>query len=176
MKKFPLFFKQLTLLSLLSLLAGCGFHLRGNRLENFPHQVVFVDRNGHSDSFANQLSKALRQNQIHMTDNLNEAQWILTLKNCTQNHSLSQMTGGALAGRYLVERSCWVSLSTVDHTPLVKPVHLHSQRTFSSNATLQLSLNTQINQAQQVVTQQLINQILTMLISQNKAPAKAHSP
>lgn len=177
MKIFKTFYTTIAL-SLPLILSGCGFHLRGTDLTPIPKQRIWIqnDTSGMNNSIISPLKQALKIQKFNITEDQGQAQWILSMNHCSINHNLSQMTGGALGGQYLVTTSCQILINTPDHQVVVPPITLKGQSSFSSNATLQLSLNNQLRQAESTATSTLITRIVTVIRHIPTQPPAIDSP
>jgi len=77
---------------LAALIAGCGFHLRGQAL--LPFESIYIQSGGPS-AFASQLARAVRaSSQTRITDNPKDAQVTLQIISEARERAILSLSGG----------------------------------------------------------------------------------
>ena len=141
---------SLPLLLAISLLTACGFHLRGQMGIN--SEIATLAVTGNNKSYVRQLTRALTDTGIQVTDN---APYRLKVLKVDQN--TGERTH-ASAGRYekLLKLSILYQLETQDNLPLFQPVELTAERYVSQDQNLTNAAQSEENLTYQELRQDLI--------------------
>ena len=109
---------RLLLLLLLSLLAGCGFHLRGSDAlaRHAPLYLEGIDR---YNPLARRLQSALTASGIEVVESRQSAKAVLKIRDLGENQRVITVDSRGKATEYMLIRKVMVSLAAPDGNELV---------------------------------------------------------
>ncbi|WP_162902404.1 LPS-assembly lipoprotein LptE [Facilibium subflavum] len=155
---------RLTLIMLFAgLLYGCGFHLRGfnQELPKFM-QKIYIEYDGNDFSFLNTLHATLNATGATLTTQQKQANIILEIRQAASSQRLVGITGGASSNQYLISYTVDYQLLTSDGQVILANQSNTASQSFNTNATQQLSNDTQ----KQEIIANLQTQVANNIISQ----------
>jgi LPS-assembly lipoprotein len=109
---------RLLLLLLVSLLAGCGFHLRGSDAlaRHAPLHLEGIDR---YNPLARRLQSALTASGIEVVESRQSAKAVLKIRDLGENQRVITVDSRGKATEYMLIRKVMVSLAAPDGNELV---------------------------------------------------------
>jgi LPS-assembly lipoprotein len=121
-----------TVAAMAMLIAGCGFHLRGQA--TLPFESLYV-LSGPGSQFATQLRRAVRAgSQARVTDDPKEAQVTLQVLNELREKNILSLSGGGRVREFQLRyRVSYRLYDTKTTTEFVPPTEIVLQRDFSFN-------------------------------------------
>ncbi|MFZ9035720.1 MAG: LPS assembly lipoprotein LptE [Francisellaceae bacterium] len=145
-------------------LYGCGFHLRGLN-QPLPKYMenVYIDYNGNDYRFINDLKSALSATGAKVADNANNADAVLKINDVNQSSRLIGISGGASSNQYALSVIVNYSVLTRDLAPVTDNIIAQASQSYNTNATQQLSDNTQKQQIYQSLSTQVSSDIVNQL-------------
>lgn len=124
---------RLVVLLLCSLIASCGFHLRGSVDLPATAQPVFIQPSNTSKELYVQLRNLLREADIKLTDDATAAKMILVLDDQEQERRTVSVGTGVRAAEYQLFESVVYSLKSHKGKTLIGPDKLIEQRILPNN-------------------------------------------
>ncbi|WP_119327842.1 LPS-assembly lipoprotein LptE [Cysteiniphilum halobium] len=159
-------FKLLLIALFVSLLYGCGFHLRGWN-EGMPKfmQKVYINYNGSDFSFINALNSVITSTGAEVVPSAKDANIIIHIKSAAQSSRLVGITGGASSNDYIMSYAVTYDILNNKNKIILKDQNNSAQQTYTTNATQQLSNNTQQQQIYNNLQSQVASNIIVQMQS-----------
>ncbi|WP_192482786.1 MULTISPECIES: LPS assembly lipoprotein LptE [Cysteiniphilum] len=163
--------KLLVIALFVTLLYGCGFHLRGWN-EGMPKfmQKVYISYNGNEFGFINALNSIVTSTGADIVTSAKEANIIIHIKSAAQSSRLVGITGGASSNDYIMSYAVSYDILNNKNQIILKDQTNSAQQTYTTNATQQLSNNSQ----QQQIYNSLQSQVASNIIMQMQSITEAH--
>lgn len=155
--------KLLVIALFVTLLYGCGFHLRGWN-EGMPKfmQKVYISYNGNEFGFINALNSIVTSTGADIVTSAKEANIIIHIRSAAQSSRLVGITGGASSNDYIMSYAVSYDILNNKNQIILKDQTNSAQQTYTTNATQQLSNNSQ----QQQIYNSLQSQVASNIIMQ----------
>lgn len=150
-----------------SILYGCGFHLRGWNNAELPKfmERVYISYSGKDYDFLNAMISATNAAGAKIAETKDNASVILQIKSAKAEDRLTGIIGGASANQYLLSFTVhYQLLDNKDHVIMADQFNAATSP-YSSNATQQLSNDNQREQIYNNLKQQVANNIILQLQS-----------
>jgi LPS-assembly lipoprotein len=119
----------------IALLAGCGFHLRGQA--ELPYSTLHVSGSG-SSTLISSLKRVLRSGNVRLVDKADDAQVKLIILSDVKEKSILSLSGAGRAQEYELRQRVTFRIVTAAE-PDSPPGVIVSQRTISFNDALVLA-------------------------------------
>ncbi|GEM_PF-263282 len=117
----------LVFLAALVLLAGCGFHLRGQA--DLPFASAYVE--APETPLATQLRRSLRAAGRTLTERPEDAQVVIRLTDASRHKSILSLSGGGRVREYRLEYRVGMSVLAPDGRVLLPPSDTHLVRDYT---------------------------------------------
>lgn len=158
--------KLLLITLFITLLYGCGFHLRGWN-EGMPKfmQKVYISYNGSEFGFINALSSIVTSTGADIVTSAKEANIIIHIKSAAQSSRLVGITGGASSNDYIMSYAVTYDILNNKNQVILKNQSNSAQQAYTTNATQQLSNNTQQQQIYNSLQSQVASNIIVQMQS-----------
>lgn len=183
MKSVPLLLKTLRLPLLVALTAaivsGCGFQLRGTSPVPAALQPLAIDcPNTLPARFCESVREQLSMGGIELQPK-ESADYVLTLRDYSQDRRASAITAQASAAEYILRHSVTLELLTANKTPLIAATDLTSSETYRYDETNVLAKQREEEELQQQLGDRLAQQVIFRLVPMTQerinAALNAHS-
>jgi LPS-assembly lipoprotein len=156
--------KRLCFLLIVSILTGCGFHLKGFlALNNI--QSIYIEDQVHSPRFTNYLSSTLNQLGVRVNTSSNEAQYTLTLLKDNHSSTISSVSSSTNTRQYILTHQIEFELVKGNKLSLIPPTWIISQRTLTVNANQILGSDSQSVTLKEDMIRELSYKLITRLNS-----------
>jgi LPS-assembly lipoprotein len=160
--------KRLTLFLLIILMTGCGFRLRGYvEMPIALNNVAIVLRSAHRD-LVNMLKDNLQAYKIHITDNLNQASYLLILERDAIQQQITSVSASTNPRQYLLIYTVQYSLLKAGGENVITSRTVTSSRQLTVNNNRILGSDSEevmlYHEMRQDVTRQIINQLSQLKI------------
>lgn len=158
--------KLLIIALFVTLLYGCGFHLRGWN-EGMPKfmQKVYISYNGNQFGFINALNSIVTSTGADIVTSAKEANIIIHIKSAAQSSRLVGITGGASSNDYIMSYTVSYDILNNKNQIILKDQINSAQQTYTTNATQQLSNNSQQQQIYNSLQSQVASNIIVQMQS-----------
>lgn len=115
---------------ILSLLQGCGFHLRGNA--DLPPSIspLYIEGLGDYDPLRKVLRQTLTDANVQVTDSRSQARSILQLRNQDQDRRVLSVDGSGKVVEYELHQALDFDLMGADGNTLVEEQAVGTQRAY----------------------------------------------
>ena len=167
------------LISLITLLSACGFHLRQPITFSPQLQTIYITTTEPNSAFIQVLKRTLLANGLKLTDKANSATATLHVLNIQEANQLTSLRGGGSAGQYTSSATITFSVTNAKGQVLLPPNTVSQSSEYSSNATQVLSSSSQsqelISQMQQDLADKIINQLAAIKGPKSNTAATANS-
>ena len=152
-----------TALALATVLAGCGFQLRGTSPVPAALQPLAVKCGSQiPDTLCLSLKEQLELGGIETTE-ANNAAYVLDLKSFSQDRRASAITVRAAAAEYTLTQAVRIELITDDRVPLIADTELSVRESYRYDETNILAKQREQDELEQRMNDRLAQQILFRL-------------
>jgi LPS-assembly lipoprotein len=162
------YFKILFILAIVGTLYGCGFHLRGTGgTEALPPvlQKIYIDTKGGIEgySFERTLTSELKANGAKIVNSPDQATATIEIISIALRTQPLSMTGSMSSGQYAQYYSVSYKVLDSNNNVLQDTLTISANDTYSSNASQQLSTNSQIKRVIRALRERVANNIVSQL-------------
>lgn len=151
----------------LSILYGCGFHLRGWNNAALPKfmERVYIAYPGKDYDFLNAMIAAITAAGAKISDARNNASIVLQIQSAEAHDRLTGIIGGASANQYMLSFTVHYQLLDNQENVIMADQFNAATAPYNSNATQQLSNNSQQQQIYNDLKRQVANNIILQMQS-----------
>lgn len=145
-------------------ISGCGFQLRGTSPVPAALQPLAIDcPNTLPARFCESVREQLSMGGIELQPK-ESADYVLTLRDYSQNRRASAITAQASAAEYILRHSVTLELLTANKTPLIAATDLTSSETYRYDETNVLAKQREEEELQQQLGDRLAQQVIFRLV------------
>ena len=160
-QRLPVRLFGLVALSLVAVLAGCGFHLRGEA--NYTFQSIYVNAPG-APTLGAELRRALAATgSARLVTDAKDAQVILDIPLVADDKEVLTLSGGGSVREYLLIKRVQFRLHDADGNEWLPPGEIALRRTFTFNESEALARETEeqrlLREMQTDAVQQLVRRL-----------------
>jgi len=157
---------RLLMISTLLLLAGCGFHLRGNIDLPADLQRMYVEGTSKYSGIGVELRRSLRANGVEVVDSRNAAQVVLKVSASNYKRRLLSVSGrSGKTAEYELQYSLNVALQDSQGKVLLAPQTLRQLRDYTFDRDNVLGKGNEESRFRGEMERDLVRQILRRLQS-----------
>ncbi|MBZ0333122.1 LPS-assembly lipoprotein LptE [Marinobacter sp. JH2] len=162
-----------------AVVSGCGFQLRGTSPVPAALQPLAIDcPNTLPARFCESVREQLSMGGIELQPK-ESADYVLTLRDYSQDRRASAITAQASAAEYILRHSVTLELLTANKTPLIAATDLTSSETYRYDETNVLAKQREEEELQQQLGDRLAQQVIFRLVPMTQeridAALNAHS-
>ncbi|WP_323754709.1 LPS assembly lipoprotein LptE [Marinobacter sp.] len=162
-----------------AVISGCGFQLRGTSPVPAALQPLAVDcPNALPARFCESVREQLSLGGIDLQPK-DSANYVLTLRDYSQDRRASAITAQASAAEYILRHSVSIELLTADKIPLIAATDLTASETYRYDETNVLAKQREEEELQQQLGDRLAQQVIFRLVPMTQeridAALEAHS-
>jgi len=149
--------RKLLIACLLLSISACGFQLRGSAALPEEMSVTFVKTPKPWGTLLADFSEALRNRNVTVTDNRDEATAILTIIRSTQDKDVLSVDGAGKVLEFQLSQTILFAVKTGDNIPLLEPQSVSMVRDFLFNSTDVLSKDREEAVIRSTMQRELVN-------------------
>jgi len=156
-------FPKALVLTAATVLAGCGFQLRGTSPVPAALQPLAVDcPESLPGDFCNSVRDQLELGGVKLVDE-NRADYILRLRDYQQDRRASAITSDASAAEYVLRHTVSVELFTADDVPLIAKTDLNASESYRYDENNVLAKQREEDELRQQLGDRLAQQVIFRL-------------
>ncbi len=163
-------------LSMLLVLSGCGFHLRGIQKFSSDLKAIYIQTPAPNSPMVQALHQMLVDNGLVLVNAPEKASVILEISEVSQTQqSVSLMGGGQATMNRLTDSASYTLRDAKTHEILKGPETLSFSQNYSTNASLILSNNYQSNDISRGLDRQIAEGIFDALSRYHPASVQSET-
>lgn len=161
--QFIKFINVVIIVLLASILAGCGFHLRGPITLPPSYQTVFIQSDQPYNDLALQLRQALYEAGAKTMPTPDNAQLDIVIINENQTAFISSIASNSQISVSTVKYSVQFKVTDANNQVLLGPRTVTTSRTYSQNTNQLLSVTNNLNILQHYMRADIVRQIIDQI-------------